>query len=471
LRADIDTITGGFNRSHLDPVGFQGQTGNYTDTETLHAAAGLYAALSGPGGIYYSPESGVGMARSRADALNTYDQLLHPFDGWTFGAYAHEAGQFGIGEAKGTLNFVAGTAVSLSPELMLLDEQTGGRLSEPIATTGTQAAGSGFIQPVLFVATFFVDPEEVVALGGKGAKVLGRLAPGGKRCFVAGTPVQMADGTTEPIEQVREGDLVKSRNPRTGQTEAKRVDRTYVRVAPQVVTLTFMDGNTHQTQAFTCTPEHPFYVDGRGFVQAGDLGIGTSIVTRAGPALTLSAASWSALPAPATGLALGGGQSSGSAQGYRVYNLRVEDDHSYFVGTAHGGTCVHNADYPIVLKAYGPLGVDLKGTGTTEAGHHVIQDAAVRELPGYDPDEAIATPLTGKRSQRGTPHGMTRGVQRNPIYGDGTYAGERRVGYRALRAAGVSRANARAAIRKADDYFHSIGVNGSTPTRIPLDRR
>jgi len=220
------------------------------------------------------------MARSRADAANTYDQLLHPFDGWTFGAYAHEVGQFGIGEAKGTVNFVAGTAVSLSPELMLLDEQTGGRLSAPIATTGTQAAGSGFIQPVLFVATFFVDPEEVVALGGKGAKMLGRLAPGGKHCFVAGTPVQMADGTTKPIEQVQVGDFVKSRNPRTGKVEAKRVDRTYVRVAPQVVTLTFTDAQTHQAQAFTCTPEHPFYVDGKGFVQAGDLGIGTSIVTR-----------------------------------------------------------------------------------------------------------------------------------------------------------------------------------------------
>jgi len=343
LRADIDTITGGFNRSHLDPVGFQGQSGSYTDTETLHAAAGLYAALSGPGGIYYSPESGVGMARSRADAANTYDQLLHPFDGWTFGAYAHEAGQFGIGEAKGTLNFVAGTAVSLSPELMLLDEQTGGRLSEPIATTGTQAAGSGFIQPVLFVATFFVDPEEVVALGGKGAKVLGGVGRG-PTCFVAGTLVQMADGTTEPIERVREGDLVKSRNAKTGKVEAKRVDRTYVRVAPQVVTLTFTDAQTHQAQAFTCTPEHPFYVDGKGFVKAGDLGIGTSIVTRAGPVLTLSAAAWGALPAPATGLALGGGNPGGS----RVYNLRVEDDHSYFVGTLHGGTCVHNADYPIV---------------------------------------------------------------------------------------------------------------------------
>ena len=48
-------------------------------------------------------------------------------------------------------------------------------------------------------------------------------------CFVAGTPVQMANGTTRPIEQVKVGDFVKSRNPKTGQVEAKRVDRTWRR--------------------------------------------------------------------------------------------------------------------------------------------------------------------------------------------------------------------------------------------------
>ena len=165
-------------------------------------------------------------------------------------------------------------------------------------------------------------------------------------CFVAGTPVQMANGTTRPIEQVKVGDFVKSRNPKTGQVEAKRVDRTYVRVAPQVQTLTFADVATHQTQAFTCTPEHPFLVDGRGFVRAEDLGIGTSIVTHAGPALTLSAVVQGAPVglASGTGLALGG---QAHPAGITVYNLRVEDDHTYFVGTLSGGTCVHNANYEI----------------------------------------------------------------------------------------------------------------------------
>jgi len=276
------------------------------------------------------------MARSRADAANTYDQLLHPFDGWTFGAYAHEAGQFGIGEAKGAVNMVAGAIVDTSPALMLADSMTGSRLSHPIVSVGeSQEDGEATFPWVVAAAT----GVEALAAAPEAAE-----AAAGTRslnCFAAGTPVQMADGTTKPIERVREGDLVKSRNPATGVTEAKQVTETFSHVAPQVLTLTLSDPKTGlPVEHLVCTPGHPFYVDGRGFVKAGDLGIGTSIVTRAGPVLTLSAALWSALPAPATGLALGGGNPGG----YHVYNLRVEDDHSYFVGTVHGGTCVHNAD-------------------------------------------------------------------------------------------------------------------------------
>ena len=62
---------------------------------------------------------------------------------------------------------------------------------------------------------------------------------------------------------------------------------------------------------------------GRGFVPAGELGIGTSIVTRAGPSLRLHAAQT-------------------KAAGTTVYNLEVEDFHTYFVGKAK--LWVHNID-------------------------------------------------------------------------------------------------------------------------------
>ena len=66
-------------------------------------------------------------------------------------------------------------------------------------------------------------------------------------------------------------------------------------------------------------------VQGVGFVIAGRLALGNSIVTRAGPPLKLAKIEWQ--------------------QGKRsVYNFEVEEDHTYFVGSANGGLWVHNAD-------------------------------------------------------------------------------------------------------------------------------
>jgi len=74
------------------------------------------------------------------------------------------------------------------------------------------------------------------------------------------------------------------------------------------------------------TSEHPFAVEGRGFVPAGQLAIGNAIVTRAGPALVVKSRKVQA-----------------HKEGVPVYNFAVDGDHTYFVGTANGGTWVHNA--------------------------------------------------------------------------------------------------------------------------------
>jgi hypothetical protein len=107
---------------------------------------------------------------------------------------------------------------------------------------------------------------------------------------------------------------------------------------------------------------------------------------------------------------------------------------------------------------------DLRRAGQREA-HHVIQDAAVRDLPGYDTNAAPGVRLDGPANVPGTPHHATRGVQRQS--GCGTYAAERRIGYKALRRAGLSPDEARRAIQEADDYFRGMGVTPSTTTRIP----
>ena len=103
-----------------------------------------------------------------------------------------------------------------------------------------------------------------------------RIKQGG--CFVAGTPVWMSDGTTKAIEQVKVGDSVLSKNEKTGAVAAKKVLHTSVRQNIWTRKITFDNGAVLET-----TDEHPLYVDGRGFVKAKEVVIGSSIVTRAGP--------------------------------------------------------------------------------------------------------------------------------------------------------------------------------------------
>ena len=66
------------------------------------------------------------------------------------------------------------------------------------------------------------------------------------------------------------------------------------------------------------------------------------------------------------------------------------------------------------------------------------------------------------------PHYEATQVQRQS--GGGTYAAERRIGYKALRRSGMSEAEARRAIQESDDYFRGLGVGPTTPTRIPGNR-
>ena len=149
--------------------------------------------------------------------------------------------------------------------------------------------------------------------------------PGGA-CFVKGTLVSTKNGL-RAIETLKAKDLVWSRDESSGKTELKPLTQTFERYSATLA-LTFSNGETIET-----TSEHPFYVADRGFVKAGELGIGTSIVTRAGPSLALRAAT------------------AGKAQ--TVYNFEVEDYHTYFVG--EGEVWVHNADCVTKLADLPPV--------------------------------------------------------------------------------------------------------------------
>ncbi|WP_165864231.1 polymorphic toxin-type HINT domain-containing protein [Capsulimonas corticalis] len=173
-------------------------------------------------------------------------------------------------------------------------------LAAPAAEGGLEAAGAD------------MAPGLEKALG----KDLPELAEG-TGCFVAGTPVQMADGGFMAIEQVKIGDFVVSRDRATGKTASQRVSDTIVHKNVATIELRFSNGETLVT-----TGPHPFYVQGRGFIKAGDLAVGDVIVTRSKSNTIIKSIKRLARST--------------------VYNFTVENFHTYFVGKADGGIWVHN---------------------------------------------------------------------------------------------------------------------------------
>ena len=81
-----------------------------------------------------------------------------------------------------------------------------------------------------------------------------------------------------------------------------------------------VDGEEFTT---TTTEGHPFYVDGRGFVKAGELRYSDTLVDSEGNKLHLDKKCKAHLENPVT-----------------VYNFAVEDCHTYFV--SENGVLVHN---------------------------------------------------------------------------------------------------------------------------------
>jgi len=152
-------------------------------------------------------------------------------------------------------------------------------------------------------------------------------------CFVAGTPLTEADGQTQAIDQAAPGQRIASRPEGadqkaalSGQTEAQTVARKTVRTVAEVVTVVVGDTAAGpQRDAVTATPEHPLYVIGKGWTGAGRLCVGDALATRAGPPLIVQRLTWGHRP-----------------EGYVVYNLTVQGDHTYFVGRANGGVWAHN---------------------------------------------------------------------------------------------------------------------------------
>jgi RHS repeat-associated protein len=212
------------------------------------------------------------------------------------------------------------------------------------------------------------------ALGGavQGA-VLGSFGLlGGAWCFSPGTLVATCDSGEQPIETLREHDRVLSQNE-DGTIGCHEVSRTFERVADDRVDVAVGSGETQET--LHTTLGHRFWVERRGWVAAKDLQTDDVALDMGGSEQPITQVSTE----PGFG---------------RVYNLEVQEAHTYFVGETkvlvHNG-CVNTVPPRLarVIPAEFARGSSLAAPGATEAWVTAAED-----LSGITTSEGLASRLT-----------------------------------------------------------------------------
>ncbi len=153
-----------------------------------------------------------------------------------------------------------------------------------------------------------------------GGKLLGKVAAcADDGCFVAGTAILLADGSSKSIEDVATDDEVMAYDPETDQTEKRRVVHTYVHEDKPTYDVVVDGGEKVST-----TTEHPFMVEGKGYTSVDELEKGDLLVRPDGSTVAV-------LSVNATG------------ETATVYNFEVEGLHNYYVQAGNQWLLVHNA--------------------------------------------------------------------------------------------------------------------------------
>ena len=228
-----------------------------------------------------------------------YDDVVN----YDSGAYA--GGQYtgtAVNVGLGVVNPCAlGSAVAIPVRLINVGQAIGGTIN-----AGENIANGNYVS-----AGF-----DLIGVAGNSSQVF-------RPCFAAGTPVRTATGSIL-IENLKVGDIVLSRNEfdPEGQVGDKIVEDVFVRSAPILKVVV-------QGRVIRTTAEHPFWVDGKGWTAAGELKAGDHLLTVDKSKLTVENVI-----------------ETGDAE--TVYNFRVADWHTYFVGDKSWEfeVWVHNACGP-----------------------------------------------------------------------------------------------------------------------------
>ncbi|MEU6357521.1 polymorphic toxin-type HINT domain-containing protein [Streptomyces sp. NPDC047072] len=166
-----------------------------------------------------------------------------------------------------------------------------------------------------------------------------RVAQKCAQCFLAGTEVLMADGSTKTIESVRVGDEVLAADPVTGERGPRAV--TDLIVTEDDKLFNEIGVSTPQgEQKLTATYEHPFWSPSAGdWVEADRLLPGATLRTDDGTTVTVLS-------------------NRPFARSARTYNLTVDDLHTYYVLAGDTPVLVHNSRC-LIADVIGPKGETL----------------------------------------------------------------------------------------------------------------
>lgn len=170
--------------------------------------------------------------------------------------------------------------------------------------------------------------------GGDAARVAGSFC-----CFAADTPVATQNGL-RPIQDIKVGDFVLSKNPETGETEFKPVLATVPRhdriIFELKMSVTLPDGS-ERISTLKTTEDHPWRTVGDQWTETKHLVNGSLIQTAYGSSVRVLSV-------------------TNTRKIASTYNLEIADFHTYFVGNDRiwvHNTCKISAALDSVVKAIG----------------------------------------------------------------------------------------------------------------------
>ena len=177
--------------------------------------------------------------------------------------------------------------------------------------------------------------------------LIAQISSNMQQCFTEETLVLTQTGYKK-IKEVKEGDYVLSENSDTGKKGYKKVVRKFENETNALVHILVDDIEISATES------HPFYVCSKGWVCAGDLRIGDKLTTGNSGYVVISSIYKEDLD-----------------YSIKVYNLEIEDWHTYFV--SENMVLVHNMcafnQYPLKGKAADEAARKLGYTKIGERSH------------------------------------------------------------------------------------------------------